>query len=45
MIHENTHATDLVNGGGFKGLDQKTNKEVNLYTPGLKPLEDRSYID
>ena len=45
MIHENTHATDLVNGGGFKGMDQKTNKEVNLYTPGLKPLEDRSYID
>ena len=45
MIHENTHATDWANGADFKGIDQTTNEKVNLYTPGLKPLEDRSYID
>ena len=45
MIHENTHATDWATGRGFKGIDTETNKLVNLYTPNLKPLEDRSYID
>ena len=45
MIHENTHATDWATGGGFKGIDTETNTPVKLYTPGLKPLEDRRYID
>ena len=45
MIHENTHATDWATGGGFKGIDTETNTPVKLYTTGLKPLEDRRYID